>query len=73
MAASEKAFAQADEALGVIWGFMAEIPDLITCPFCHGEGVRTDGSQCSECDGTGQIPVEQVPPDSRIRPSNEQT
>jgi DnaJ-class molecular chaperone len=42
---------------------MAEIPSFTKCPLCHGEGVRDDGSQCVECEGTGQIPVDQVPPD----------
>jgi DnaJ-class molecular chaperone len=43
---------------------MAEIPTFARCPFCHGEGVRIDGSTCAECGGTGQLPVDQVPPDS---------
>lgn len=43
---------------------MPEIPNFMVCPFCHGDGVRADGSECGECSGTGRIPVEQLPPDS---------
>lgn len=45
------------------WRFM-EIPDSTICPRCHGDGQQADGSECATCGGTGQIPVEHLPPDS---------
>jgi DnaJ-class molecular chaperone len=46
---------------------MSDSPSSTTCPFCHGESFRTDGTPCAECAGTGQIPVEQVPLDLEKR------
>jgi RecJ-like exonuclease len=35
---------------------MDDVPQSMPCPFCHGSGRRSDGSQCDHCGGTGTMP-----------------
>lgn len=35
---------------------MDDVPQSTPCPFCHGTGRRSDGSQCAHCGGIGTMP-----------------
>jgi DnaJ-class molecular chaperone len=38
-----------------------DIPETVKCPQCLGTGKGADGKPCDLCNGTGQVPVEEVP------------
>ena len=41
---------------------MAEVPKNTECPLCHGTGDR-NGEACDNCEGRGQIPVDEQEPE----------